>query len=71
MTHAHAYHSLPATLRGNALEDRNWPKVWTAPDSRIAQQVASNLAGIIDAGGLGEVLTVTLDGVTVTVDREA
>jgi hypothetical protein len=50
----HIYHDLPAELRGSVLESRSgWPRIWTAPDTETALQVAVALIDTFNRGGVG------------------
>lgn len=58
----HAYHDLPATLRGSALESHTqWPIQWTAPDTDTACRVAATLHDILHRGGLRDRYELTID----------
>jgi hypothetical protein len=56
--HPHIYNDLPAELRGSVLESRSgWPRIWTAPDTETALQVAVALIDTFNRGGVGDLFS--------------
>ena len=73
MTVTDLYTSLPADLRGNALEAHSgWPRTWTTPDHERGMHVRTALTSIIALSGIPFDVDVTSTdtGVTITVNRK-